>query len=503
MHAEALDADGAAADAPVVAPRGCASLRARLAAGLFLTVAVIWSGWFSCQWLQYNVDQTGTHDRMLQEAARGILHTLPRGFEAIAGEPAYPPPKELNGDATPPVFRLVYQVWADGRLVMRSPGAPTAAPIRPCTDERVGDVRLAGLAWRALCVRSPDARVEVMLAKPASAMQQELSRWFWSSLSTAALILVGMGVVLWLVIRWSLQPVERVRTTLLARDLHDATPLPTDGVPAELAPLLDAFNRTLARLHRALQGERRFLADAAHELRTPLAALRAQADVARRSPSSEAAREALDRLGDGIDRCARLSAQMLDMARLEHGGPGGPAEAVELSRLVDVVARDFEDLAARRGQRIELELSGAPVQGHTDELGILVRNLIDNALRYGQDHGRVRLLCGFEETAGHRHVVLRVGDDGPGVPDGERRRIFDRFYRAAGRRDTGCGIGLSLVWQVAALHGARIETSAGLDGRGLEVAVHFPAHGPAAAATTVPTAPATSARRWPAAHLTG
>lgn len=501
MHADDADVPASTGRAcPLRHGRPCASLHTRLIGGLLLTIASLWGVWFAMQWMRYDELQTGAWDRMLHEIAQDILHALPRGFETAGGEPAYPAPPAASADGERSLRRsmLLYQVVdPQGRLLMRSASAPRA-PMLACDGDRGADVQVGADRWRAYCVRAGDGRASVLVAKPYALLEAEARRWFWSSLSTAVAAFVLLALVVALVIHWSLRPVERVRRALYGRDLNDATALPTEGVPGELRPLIDEFNRALERLHMALQVERRFLADAAHELRTPLAALRAQADVAGQARSPDEVRAALRQLGDGIDRCARLSAQMLDMARLEHGGPADAAGPVELSRLVDIVARDFEGLALQRRQRIELDLSGASVMGHVDELGILVRNLLDNALRYGHEGGRVELRCGVETEIGRPpQVVLRVRDDGPGVPPGERHRICDRFVRLPGARDTGAGIGLSLVHRVVTLHGARLEMGDGLDGRGLEMAVIFMAPattGPALA----PAAPSDSPRGWAA-----
>jgi len=478
--------------------RPCASLHTRLIAGLLMTILAIWVTWTLVQVHQFSDAQTGKFDRMLRDVAMNILYTLPKGFQAVTAEPLYAaPPSMVAPTAEASKDRMAYQIWsADGRLMMRNPAAPADVPLLPLRSEGPGDTELHGEKWHGYAVLSPDGELQVMIAKPCAEMAAELKHWLVASLSTAALLFVALLGVVWLAIRWSLKPVERVRQALQKRDLHDETPLPTDKVPVELRPLIDTVNRTLIRLQRSLQTERRFLADAAHELRTPLAALRTQADVARQMQSPDETRSALDQLGAGIDRCARLSAQMLDMARLEHGGPAGAPQPVELSRLVDVVIRDHDLLAERRGLTIERELDAAPLHGHVDEIGILVRNLLDNAIRYGRDGGTVRVSCRVSQPGtAPAHAVLSVADDGPGIPPEERDRVFDRFYRAPGTRDSGSGIGLSLVSRVVAMHGARIALGPGVDGRGLGVVVHFPPVPvePSAAAT----APATRGLRWP------
>lgn len=484
------------------APGRCGTaLHTRLIVGILLTVATVWALWMTGQWWQYRSSQSGQMDGALQYVALNILHALPSGYEATGGDAAYPPPRELETAALQTSkHRLMYQVWlADGRLMMRSPGALEDRPLVDRLQTGAADTRIDGERWRGYALTSADGRVRILVAKPYAEIQAQLRHWVVTSLWTAALIFVCMAAVVWWVVRWSLRPVEQVRHALLARELNDASPLPDQGMPVELRPLLGAFNRCLARLHRSLQGERRFLADAAHELRTPLAALRAQADVARQARSPEELQRALDRLSDGIDRSARLSSQMLDMARLEHGGPAGPAEALDLARLAEVICDDFEPLARRRGQRLERRLAPARLVGHLDEIGILVRNLVDNALRYGHEGGVLRIGCGLEPGPQGAQAVLRVSDDGPGVPAGERQRVLARFYRAAGSRDSGSGIGLSLVQQVVVLHGAELALDDGPGGSGLAVTVRFPAPPAGESVDARPPARPPPAPGWPAA----
>jgi signal transduction histidine kinase len=228
-------------------------------------------------------------------------------------------------------------------------------------------------------------------------------------------------------------------------------------------------------LDDAIQGERRFIADAAHELRTPLAALLAQAQVALRTAATDEEKTSLRRLVAGVERSARLSEQLLDMARLDAGKYANGHERVDLYDLLVVVVRDFETVANQKRQLISLDTEPCVIVGHIDELGILIRNLLDNALRYAAEGGHVAVSCQCLQKDGNEIVRLRVADDGPGVPEPERERIFDRFYRVPGNGGRGSGIGLSLVARIAQLHGATIAVGKGLDGRGFGIDVWFPA----------------------------
>jgi len=249
------------------------------------------------------------------------------------------------------------------------------------------------------------------------------------------------------------------------------------GLPDEVRPLVESFNRLLGRLDETIQGERRFIADAAHELRTPLAALLAQTQVALRSAVTDEEKTSLRRLVAGVERSARLSEQLLDMARLDADKYANGHGRIDLYDLLVVVIRDFETAANQKRQLISLDTEPCVIVGHVDELGILIRNLMDNALRYAGEGGHVAVSCKCLQDSKGR-VCLRVADDGPGVPESERGRIFDRFYRVPGNGERGSGIGLSLVARIAQLHGATIEVGEGLDGRGFGIDVRFPAPPP-------------------------
>jgi two-component system, OmpR family, sensor kinase len=276
----------------------------------------------------------------------------------------------------------------------------------------------------------------------------------------------------WFVLRRTLRPLNTLRQDILARPALDLTPLPHANLPEELQPFIDAINRLLARLDEAVQNEKRFVADAAHELRTPLAVLASHAEVARQADNPAATREALDKLQQGIARSARLAEQLLDQARLDALHDAQLTETVALDRVIHVMAREFESEARAKQLQLKLDVAPCRIRGDVDALGVLVGNLLDNAIRHGHVGGRIEVRCHPAPLGG---VTLSVADNGPGVPSDEHEKIFDRFYRVPGNRERGSGIGLSLVARVAALHGATRLCGSGLDGRGFQVTITFPA----------------------------
>ncbi|WP_372392765.1 ATP-binding protein [Xanthomonas sp. NCPPB 3582] len=291
------------------------------------------------------------------------------------------------------------------------------------------------------------------------------------TLNTAQLGILGLLV--WWAVRTALNPLRSVSDAIAQRTGLDTEPVPLDRVPDEIRPLIDAFNTLLARVEKAVQAERDFVADAAHELRTPLSALHAYAEVALRAPTLQAKDAALHQLLETARRSNRLAEQLLDLARLDAGISSAAYQRVEMGELMSHVLDEFSVQADAR--QIDLHIAAAPclLCCDVDAVGVLIRNLVDNAIRYGRSHGLVEVSCGYCLRAEVLHPFVQVSDDGPGVPDAARASIFERFYRVHGSEVQGSGIGLSLVAGIARLHGASIETCEGNEGRGFCVRVVF------------------------------
>lgn len=457
------------------APR---SLRTRLLAALAIVLFTGWAGWFALQYVQMSKRQVGDLDGMIRNVAEQILQSLPQDITGAAQQPRR---FELDLEEKKTLGKfdlLAFQAWdlGAGRRLVSSRSAPAQAMVDDFEDGFTSQ-SIDGVPWRVYAVRDLGGRVQVQVGIPEAAVHMEMKRWFRSSLGTALALLLALGLAVWLVIEWSLRPVARLGEALNARAPLDFAPLPDAGLPSEVVPLVQGFNRLLERLAQALQHEREFLGEAAHELRTPLAALLAQAQVLQHAGDREEARLALSELIAGIERTSRLAQQLLDAARVEAGG-GARATDLDLALVAGMVADEFAQVAAREGRRLELELRHAPVRGDIDDLGILVRNLLDNALRHGGDGARVRLSTGVVAEGDARIGVLRVADDGPGIPDADRERVFERFYRGAnGHRSAGIGMGLSLVQRVVSAHGGAVRCAAGLDGRGCAIEVRLPLRG--------------------------
>jgi two-component system sensor histidine kinase TctE len=291
--------------------------------------------------------------------------------------------------------------------------------------------------------------------------------------------LIAFGIVLLLgALASAFRPLQKLQAALRDRDAEDLTPIPTDQVPSEIRPLIDAVNHNTARIVAMMDARKRFLADAAHQIRTPLAVLNTQAEYGLRQDDPRELRHAMQSLHKSIGGARRLADQMLSLSRAETAnGLILEKTSVDLEALVREVALDLGVLAVKKQIDLSYESDGKPLMivGNAPMLSELVANLIDNAIRYSPEQSVVRLVAGAENG----HVVLRVIDNGPGIPAEEREKVFKRFYRILGRSSDveGSGLGLAIVREIALAHDASVVLEAPSAGRGLEVCVAFPVAG--------------------------
>lgn len=449
------------------------SLRTRLLIVLLLTVFVFWGAWICWQTLQLTREQTGAWDNSLQVVAQQVLLSVPANLDQlpVASGNAL---DARQAKQDPKADKFSFQVWGtrEKNLLLRSANAPAT----PFVRDHANGFTIAmvnGERWRVYALTDASGRMQVQAAKSERQLREALFAANQQRLLAAGVMIVLLSCAVWFVIRWSLKPVVRVQALIHERQALDFTSLPAKDLPAEIRPLVESFNGLLGQLDAAVQAERRFIADAAHELRTPLAALLAHAQLALRADNLESSKAALANLVKGVERSARLSEQLLDSARIDAQMIPDRARIVAAHELVAVIAHDFEPEARERNQTLSLQTEHAELVADIDDLAILVRNLVDNACRYAGDGARIAVSCACE---GASKVSITVADNGPGVAADERSRVFNRFYRVAGAGGRGSGIGLSLVARIAELYQGEIQAGAGLEGRGFSVSVSFPAH---------------------------
>lgn len=369
------------------------------------------------------------------------------------------------------VRTLVFQIRdAQGQLLYRSANAP-ASSLTGLNDGYL-NISQRGVMYRTLVMWDPEHRLQIQIADSLERRNDVVHQTarklvlFGVVFLPATLFLIG-----WIVAR-SCAPLERLGHVVALRSVQQLGDVEMDNAPREVVPLIRAINVLLARIRDALLYERRFTADAAHELRTPLAALRAHAQVLQGARSADEAQEAAHDIIVGVDRSRRMLDQLLALARVDQTGAVRASSIIDLTQLVTQQQLEHQVAAEQNKVTIELSVSPAQVLGDPDELHILLRNLVDNALRYTPAGGRVRIGCGMQDE----QPFLSVHDSGVGIPEAERGRVFERFYRI-NRVETahafGSGLGLSIVKRLVQQYQACIDVEEGLDGAGVGFVVRF------------------------------
>ncbi|HLF67355.1 MAG TPA: ATP-binding protein, partial [Gammaproteobacteria bacterium] len=278
--------------------------------------------------------------------------------------------------------------------------------------------------------------------------------------------------LIWIIVGSGLDSIKRVADEISHRAPTHLNPVDIKAIPKEIQPLIDELNRLFSELHEAFEREKRFAADAAHELKTPLAALRAQTQVAMRAHSDGQRLEALQKLITGVDRSAHVVQQLLTMSRMVPEATLPDFSQVNLRKIAAEVIAEIAPKALEKNTEIELVIPKFKplIKGSPMALNILIRNLIDNAVRYTPYGSKIQVsLLSYRNK-----TQLIVADDGPGIPEELRQRVFERFFRVIGNRAQGSGLGLGIVKQIADLHHATVQLDVPEWGKGLEVVISFP-----------------------------
>jgi signal transduction histidine kinase len=418
-------------------------------------------------------------DELLQQQAALALRYADHEYDE--GETSVVPPSPYDQPELMP-FEVVYQLTTRAnKLVYRSPGAPQAPLGSGLDTAGYSNVTLNGEAWRVYSLASGSTPLLIHMAEPLKYRNALLARTLRAVALPLCAALALLTILIALVTERAFRPVRRIAADLAGRGAGDLSAVNTAEMPVETHALGVALNGLLARHAEVLARERRFTADAAHELRTPLAALRAQAQVAARATSTAETRHALEKLQTNIDRTTRLMSQLLSLARIEPGACEAAAQATPAKMIVDLV---LEDLApAVRERKVTLAVPDCPqvLPGSPELLYLLIRNLLENSIRNAPPGGHV----GLEIRGTARGILLQVVDDGPGIPPAERTRVFERFYRVAGSATGGSGLGLSIVQRIVEILCGTIELSAPAGGSGLAVTISLP---PAAVGAATPSA---------------
>ena len=438
------------------------SLRRRLLGLLLGGVAAAWLVTMVFSYVDAHHEVDELFDAQLAQAAQTLLalasHDEGEGVEDL-------------GEATHKYQRrLRFQIWrADGKLLMRSNNAPES----PLTQAGgFSETHGEEGHWRHFSQWNDERSLQVQVSENHHIRDDLIGHIAWRLIIPALFGLPLIGLWVWLATRHGLSSLDGVARQIASRDPQQLQAIHPASAPAEIRPLVEALNGLFQRVEQTIDAERRFTADAAHELRTPLAALQAQLQVAQRARNGEEHDRSLQQLQSGLSRAARLVDQMLQLARLDPESGLPHPQPVDLTALGEAVCADLGAQIIARNIDFSFESPGpAIVSGHAEWLRVLIRNLVDNAVRYTPEGGTVTVR--IERQNGR--LTLAVSDSGPGIPAAQRSAVLQRFHRLDQGGQPGSGLGLAIVARIAELHAAQLYLGTSPMTKGLDIRVQFAA----------------------------
>ena len=346
------------------------------------------------------------------------------------------------------------------------------APDEPLSDNTTGlsDIVVNGIHWRVYTLHDPANIIVIRVAEPQSVRSDLVNEIALSLLIPLFIGLPIIFILIWKTVDIIFSPLDRIAADIQKRNSSQLDPVPGFNVPTEIKPLINALNKLFYRLDRVIQSERRFTADAAHELRTPLAGLKTQAQIAMRTQDRQKREHALQNILKSVDRTTHLIEQLLTLARLEPGVNNTNYSDCDLTHIVQETMADILPFADKKNINLKVnDVNSIHIDANAQALSILLRNLLDNAIRYTPESGRVDVH--LEDTPSG--VTLSIADNGPGIANAHREYVFKRFSRRNETRESGSGLGLSIVKQIADLHHAVINLGESSE-NGLQVDIFFP-----------------------------
>ena len=439
------------------------SLKQRLLALALAAITLVWLGATAFTYLDAREEFDEVLDAHLAQAASLLVVQASHDLDELETEHA----PLLHKYAR----RVAFQIWdKEQQLRLHSANAPQ----QPLANKERGfsDATIDGHRWRVFSTWDESGEYLIHVAERTEVRDElargiagNLLRPLWFSLPLLALLL-------WVAVMRGLRPLDQLAREVEQREPDNLSALDASSAPREVVPLIERLNRLFVRIDASMQKERRFTADAAHELRTPVAAIKAQAQVARAASGEEERIHALDNAILGCDRAAHLIDQLLTLARVDTLDRG-VAEPCQLRSIAAEAIAALAPAALEKGVRFELLAGGASnvseVRGNSGLLRVLLRNLLDNAVKHTPPGTLVQVSVAHEPGA----VNLSVSDNGPGIPEQERDKVLERFYRPLDTQASGSGLGLSIVQRIAEVHGATLQIQPASEGRGLRVTVSF------------------------------
>ena len=437
------------------------SLQGRLLVLVLSMVVVVWLATAVLTWFDARHELDELLDGHLAQAAALLVVQQAQELEDDRGIDA----PTLHRYAP----KVAFQVFHEDRLTLRSANAPVTPMVEAGKRFKSGfkTVQIAGMAWRVFAAYGAERDVQVYVGEQTSSRDSILWAVLRSTLWPMMVALPLLGLAVWWAVYRGVQPIRRLGRALAERQPLALDPVTLRNAPSEMTPMIASLNNLFERIGHLLESERRFTADAAHELRTPIAAIRVQAQVAMGEADDALRKHALQGTLEGCDRATRLVEQLLSLSRLE--AVDAPVMAdVDLRALAQRVVAELAPKAIGKNQTLEFE--GAQtciIPGNETLLAVLVRNLVDNAVRYSPPAARIKVAMAQQNGK----AVLSVEDSGPGLNDADRKRLGERFFRVTGSLESGSGLGWSIVRRIAAVHRLDIQVGSSAELGGLAVRV--------------------------------
>ena len=446
------------------------SLRWRLLRSMIVATLLIWGLAATLSYRQARQEVQELMDGQIAKSARLLLAQIQQHNEDHLAHLSANMAALRGVRAKRNELTLEFQiVRADGTLLARSDNAP-ATPLNGALG--YDNIVHEGHPWRSLILSTERGDYRIQVAQSIRLRDREAFEIARKTVLPLGLLFPLLLVLIYFSVRRGLKPLDDLAGDVATRSPENLKALSSHGAPLEARPLVIALNQLLLRLGTTLENERRFTADAAHELRTPLAAVKIQAQVALVSRNPADQRHALNQVLVGADRATHLVEQLLRMARLDPLARLPDPREIDLAELARGLIDNLQETARAGGHTMALVIAGTPtrVKGDSDLLGAALRNLLDNALRYTPAGSRITAYVRVE----HGAPLLGVIDEGEGVPPAELPRLVERFYRGRETTVEGSGLGLAIVRRIAELHGARLEVE-NREGGGFEARLRWPA----------------------------
>lgn len=371
------------------------------------------------------------------------------------------------------IKHILFQVWApDGKIVLSSANSKNEWLAN--VPNGFSDRQIKGDDWRIYSEKSAITNNKIVVAELYNIRNQLADEITQNNAYILVVTYPVFGILIWIIVGLALRSITRVSNAISNRAFTYLEPLESDNIPIEIEPLVAELNQLFVRLHLAFERNKRFAADAAHELRTPLAALKTHTQIAIKATNEKDRQIALQKMVKAVDRSSHVVTQLLTLSRLSQEETLQDMHPIDLHKLAAEIIAYLAPMAIEKN--IEIELMSPPdetiIMGNDTVLGILIRNIVDNAIRYTPSSGAVKI----EIILLKKQIVFRVTDTGPGIPDELRERVFERFFRVLGNKASGSGLGLAIVSQIAGLHQAQVYLSTPPNGIGLQFDVIFSAY---------------------------